>query len=69
MATWALRTTLPMAARLGLSRVLLTCEPDNEASCRTIENSGGIYEGCRETSIGPKLRFWIEIGPHSPGKR
>jgi predicted acetyltransferase len=65
VATWALRTTLPLAVGLGLSRVLLTCDPDNEASRRTIENSGGIYEGRRATSIGPKLRSWIDLSPDS----
>lgn len=62
VATWALRAVLPLAVELGLTRLLLTCDPDNDASRRTIEHGGGVLEGRRETSIGPKLRFWIDLG-------
>lgn len=51
----ALGLALPLAASLGVDRVLVTCERDNEASRRTIEANGGVLEDER----GRKLRFWI----------
>ena len=54
LATWALAQTLHTALGLGLERVLLTCDPDNDASVRTIERNGGQLEDTRRTSIGPE---------------
>ena len=39
-----LREVLPFCRQLGLSRVLITCTPDNEASRRVILSAGGVYE-------------------------
>lgn len=44
------------APRLGLARVLVTCDLDNAASARTIRACGGVLEDER----AGKLRFWIE---------
>ncbi|MFF4008667.1 GNAT family N-acetyltransferase [Streptomyces sp. NPDC001717] len=63
LAGWALGEVLYEARLLGLDRVLLTCDPDNTASVRTIEANGGVLEDLRETLIGPKLRYWIELVP------
>lgn len=63
LATWALGQTLHSARGLGLERVLLTCDPGNEASVRTIEANGGQLEDVRATSIGPKRRYWITLAP------
>ncbi len=60
-ATWALQAALPIARRLGLDRVLLTCDPNNEASRQTIVRNGGIFEGTRETTLGVKQRYWISL--------
>jgi predicted acetyltransferase len=54
-ATAMLRAALPVARRLGLERVLLTCDHDNVASRRVIEANGGVFEDQR----GEKLRYWI----------
>ncbi len=54
-ATRALRLGLDHAAALGLDRVLLTCEPGNVASRRTIERAGGVHE---DTRAG-RQRFWV----------
>lgn len=54
-ATRALAAALPEARALGLDRVLLTCDEDNDASRRTIEVNGGCYEDTRNG----KLRYWI----------
>lgn len=57
-ATAMLREALPVAHRLGLDPVLLTCDHDNVASRRVIESNGGVYEDRR----GEKLRYWIATG-------
>ena len=55
VATTALAQMLPVAAALGIDPVLVTCDVDNEASRRTIERNGGIYEDTREG----KLRYSV----------
>jgi predicted acetyltransferase len=54
----ALALALTEAKELGLDRVLLTCDEDNEGSRRTIEANGGVYEDSRNG----KRRYWIDIG-------
>jgi len=54
-AVAALRLGVRAAAGVGLERVLVTCETANEASRRTIEAGGGVFEDER----GGKLRYWI----------
>ena len=61
LATWALARTLERARTMGLDRVLLTCDPENTASARTIERNGGKLEDTRNTSDGPKRRYWIPL--------
>ncbi|MEU8465360.1 GNAT family N-acetyltransferase [Streptomyces sp. NPDC029003] len=61
VATWALGAVLHEARILGMDRVLLTCDPDNEASVRTIERAGGVLEDVRDTLVGPKRRYWITL--------
>jgi predicted acetyltransferase len=39
-ATQMLRLTLPIAAQLGIARILVTCDEDNLASRRVIEKNG-----------------------------
>jgi predicted acetyltransferase len=64
-ATEILRQALRIAhERLGLDRVLLTCDDDNLGSIRTIEKNGGVLE---DVVSGldlekPKRRYWIEAG-------
>ena len=62
-ATEMLRQALPIAAGLGLSRVLVTCDDDNFASARVIEKNGGVYEGLNDDPDLPiaKRRYWIEL--------
>lgn len=54
-ATAMLAASLPFAREIGLERVLVTCDTDNEASRRVIENNGGEFEDQRLN----KLRYWI----------
>lgn len=39
-----LRMVLPFCREIGLDKVLVTCEPNNSASRRTILANGGVYE-------------------------
>ncbi|MFF0625282.1 GNAT family N-acetyltransferase [Streptomyces sp. NPDC004296] len=55
-ATAMLRAVLPHAhQRLGLDRVLVTCDDTNTGSRRVIEECGGVFEDRRQE----KLRYWI----------
>jgi predicted acetyltransferase len=56
-ATRALAASLPWCRELGIDRVLVTCDLDNEASRRTIEANGGVQEDVR----GGKRRYWIDL--------
>ncbi len=56
VASEALRLAVPVAAQLGLSRVLITCSTANEGSARVIENNGGVLEGVRRGM----RRYWLE---------
>ncbi len=56
-ATRALALALDRAAELGIDRVLVTCDDDNEPSRRTIERNGGVYEDTRNR----KMRHWIDL--------
>lgn len=55
-ATAMLAAALPLAAHLGLKRVLITCDETNEASRRTIERNGGVPTD----RLDEKLRFWLD---------
>lgn len=57
-ATRALALAVAHAHSIGLERVLVTCDVDNDASRRTIERNGGVLEDER---VG-KLRYWIRSG-------
>lgn len=67
-ATTILRLALQIAhERLGIDRVLVTCDDDNVGSIRTIENNGGVLE---DVVSGPDLdgrkrRYWIDATARS----
>jgi predicted acetyltransferase len=58
-----LRLMLLEAGKIGLTRVLLSCDRDNIASRKIIEKHGGVFDG--ENLINETgeivLRFWIQI--------
>jgi predicted acetyltransferase len=63
-ATEMLRQSLLIAReRLGLRRVLVTCDDDNIGSIRTIEKNGGVLEDVVSTPElhVPKRRYWIDL--------
>ena len=62
-ATEALALLLPVARSFGLPRVLVTCDPGNAASRRTIEANGGVAAGIAPHPLLPdecRLLFWID---------
>ena len=61
-ATAILRQSLQIARqKLGLTRVLVTCDDDNVGSIKTIEKNGGVLESIVTGAAGdkPKRRYWI----------
>jgi predicted acetyltransferase len=61
-ATDMLRQSLPRARRLGLGRLLVTCDDDNLGSRRTIEKCGGVLEDVVPNEPGAgKRRYWIDL--------
>ncbi|MBD5085352.1 MAG: GNAT family N-acetyltransferase [Clostridiales bacterium] len=57
----ALRLALPFCKEIGLDRVLISCEPDNLGSRRTILANGGVYE-CTVHEPGEDIdleRYWV----------
>jgi predicted acetyltransferase len=57
-ATRMLAAGLEECRRLGLRRVLLTCDPDNEPSRRVILANGG----APDVRLAGEDRFWIDLG-------
>ena len=61
-ATRALALLLPIAREVGLSRVELTCDDDNDPSRRVIETNGGVLVGDRRApGRKTKLVFRIDL--------
>ncbi|MBI2639007.1 GNAT family N-acetyltransferase [Candidatus Peregrinibacteria bacterium] len=56
-----LELALPKARKLGIKKVLVTCDETNTASRKIIEYCGGVFEDARSQGKGKpkKLRFWI----------
>nr|WP_225954588.1 GNAT family N-acetyltransferase [Kibdelosporangium phytohabitans] len=61
LATWALGRMLGEAQDRGIARVLVVCALDNDASARTIERNGGVFEKIGDTKFGQVRRYWVEI--------
>lgn len=58
--TLMLKLLIERAQEIGLERVLVTCDADNEASRRIIKRNGGWLENCVLSRRGNrKLRYWI----------
>ena len=61
-ASRALALILPVAREVGLSRIEITCDEENEPSRRVIEKNGGILTGTRPERGGHrKLVFRIDL--------
>jgi predicted acetyltransferase len=61
-ATEALRLLLPVAREVGLKRVQITCDDDNEPSRKVIVANGGAFERSYPAENGKtKLSVWIDL--------
>ena len=60
-ATRMLQLNLENARKLGLRRVMVTCDDGNIGSEKTIVKNGGIYE--KDVPVDGRIvkRFWIEL--------
>jgi predicted acetyltransferase len=56
-ATAATALALAECRRLGIERVLVTCDDTNVASATVIERNGGVLEDVR----GGKRRYWVDL--------
>ena len=71
-ATEILRLSLGIAhEKLGVDRVLVTCDDDNLGSIRTIEKNGGVLENVvtGPDLATPKRRYWIDASANGPRPR
>lgn len=61
--TRALALILGKARRLGLDRVMLTCDETNIGSRKIIQTNGGVHEDTHlvEGRDVPIMRWWIEL--------
>lgn len=55
--TQILKFTLIEAARLGLAKVLVTCDADNIGSQKIILANGGVFDG---ETVSPNSRKWVQ---------
>jgi len=61
-ATKMLKLALEECRKLGIKKVLITCNKDNPASERTIIKNGGVFEDeITEDNGNIILRYWITI--------
>lgn len=59
--THILTLGLIRARKMGLNKVLVTCDETNIASKKIIESHGGVLEGKTVGVEIPKLRYWIDL--------
>ncbi len=59
-----LKLALEKAKVINLNKVLITCDDDNVASKKIIENNGGIFESkiFKEENKKELRRYWITLG-------
>jgi predicted acetyltransferase len=60
-ATRLLRDAARKARRLGIERLLVTCDASNAGSARVIEKCGGILESEAPIDEAAIRRYWIEL--------
>ncbi len=56
-----LRLSLEECKELNIDRVLVTCDEENIASARVIENNNGILENVLEYEGEKVKRYWIDL--------
>lgn len=60
-ATEMLELALKECNRLGIKKVLITCDKDNIASAKTITNNGASLENEIQVENGITQRYWINL--------
>jgi len=61
-ATQQLRLALDICREMGIGPVLVTCDRDNIASAKVIQNNGGVLEDERMSGDGRVFqRYWITL--------
>ena len=61
-ATAMIGLALEECRKLGIKRVLMTCDSDNIGSAKSIRNNGGVLENevINEEGV-PEQRYWIDL--------
>ena len=57
-----LRLNLQNAKAMGIEKLLVTCNVENEASERTILANGGVFEKTIDVDGDKMKRYWITVG-------
>ncbi|GAB3590442.1 hypothetical protein GCM10027446_05190 [Angustibacter peucedani] len=67
-ASEMLRQALDVARSVGLTRVMVTCEPSNTGSAAVIERCGGVFERLSQASDEQVAmrRCWIDLEKDAP---
>lgn len=64
--TLQLKLALQEAGKLGIERVLITCDDQNIGSARVIEKNGGVHQDTIDREVEGKTRqvrrYWIQSG-------
>jgi predicted acetyltransferase len=60
-ASLMLSLALPIAKKVGLEKVLITCDKSNLGSARTIISNGGVLENEVREEDDIVQRYWIDI--------
>lgn len=66
-ATAMIRLALEECRKLGIPKVLMTCDRDNIGSAKSIMNNGGVLENevLNEDGVWEQ-RYWIDLGGTNP---
>lgn len=56
-----LKLSLAVAQSIGLEKVLVTCDKDNQASAKVIQANGGVFESELLEEGQPVQRYWITL--------
>lgn len=68
--TELVRLALIECKKLGIKRVLMTCDRDNIGSAKTIRNNGGVLENEIVNSDGViEQRYWIDLSDRKGGEQ
>lgn len=56
------RLCLPFCRTVGLEKILMTCDDDNAASWKLLENAGAGLEDVRTDAAGKRYRrYWLDV--------